>query len=150
MLKQIYTLFVFLIAVLALSSCGGSGDKTNQEGQTETVQEQPTTQFPAGEAIFKEKCIVCHMADGKGQPGIFPPLAGSDYLLSDKRRAVHQVLNGSAEKMIVNGQEYSTPMPAQVDNHQDAVDVINYVLNAWGNDGGTITLEEVGDIEIGQ
>jgi len=26
--------------------------------------------------------------------------------------------------------------------------VINYVLNAWGNEGGTITVEEVKDIKI--
>ena len=39
-------------------------------------------------------------------------------------------------------------MPPQVDNYEDAVAVINYVLNAWGNNGGTITVDEVKDIEI--
>ena len=81
-------------------------------------------------------------------PGAFPPLKDSDYLFADKKRAVAQVLNGSNEAMVVNGVTYTIPMPFQVDTHQDAVDVINYVLNAWGNDGGTITLDEVKDIKI--
>ena len=78
----------------------------------------------------------------------FPPLKGSDYLLSDKKRAVQQVLNGSNKEIKVNGVSYKMPMPPQVDNYEDAVNVINYVLNAWGNDGGTITVEEVKDIKI--
>lgn len=106
------------------------------------------TEFNEGKKIYEEKCVVCHQANGEGIKGAFPPLANSDYLLADKKRAVEQVLNGSNEEMVVNGVTYRTPMPPQVDSHEDAVAVINYVLNAWGNDGGTLTLEEVQDIEI--
>jgi nitrite reductase (NO-forming) len=104
--------------------------------------------FPEGAKIYKTKCIVCHQATGLGIPNAFPPLKGSDYLLADKKRAVKQVLNGSHEEMIVNGATYNMPMPFQVDTHEDAVNVINYSLNAWGNKGGTITVEEVKDIKI--
>ena len=68
--------------------------------------------------------------------------------MADKKRAVEQVLNGSNEAMVVNGATYTIPMPFQVDTHEDAVAVINYVLNAFGNNGGTITVEEVKDIKI--
>jgi nitrite reductase (NO-forming) len=101
-----------------------------------------------GEQIYKTKCIVCHQADGKGLPGAFPPLAGSDYLLADKVRAVAQALNGSNMEITVNKVKYTTPMPPQVDNKEDAVAVINYVLNNFGNKGGTVTLEEVKDVVI--
>lgn len=101
-----------------------------------------------GEQIYKTKCIVCHQADGKGLPGAFPPLAGSDYLLADKVRAVAQVLNGSNMEITVNKLKYTTPMPPQVDNKEDAVAVINYVLNNFGNKGGTVTLEEVKTVVI--
>ncbi|RLD32648.1 MAG: cytochrome c [Bacteroidetes bacterium] len=104
--------------------------------------------FPEGAKIYKEKCVACHQLTGLGVPNAFPPLKGSDYLLTDKKRAVKQVLNGSNEEMIVNGAKYNIPMPFQVNTHEDAVHVINYVLNAWGNDGGTITVEEVKDIKI--
>jgi len=101
-----------------------------------------------GEQIYKTKCIVCHQADGKGLPGAFPPLAGSDYLLADKVRAVSQVLNGSNMEMTVNKLKFTTPMPPQVDNKEDAVAVINYVLNNFGNKGGTVTLEDVKNVVI--
>jgi hypothetical protein len=39
-------------------------------------------------------------------------------------------------------------MPPQVDNYEDAVAVINYVLNNFENNGGYITVDEVKDIEI--
>jgi mono/diheme cytochrome c family protein len=101
-----------------------------------------------GEQIYKTKCIVCHQADGKGLPGAFPPLAGSDYLLADKVRAVAQVLNGSNLEITVNKLKFTTPMPPQVDNKEDAVAVINFVLNNFGNKGGQVTLEEVKDVVI--
>jgi len=104
--------------------------------------------YPNGAKIYTTKCLACHQANGMGIPNAFPPLKNSDYLLTDKKRAVEQVLNGSHEEMTVNGAVYSLPMPFQVDTHKDAVDVINYTLNAWGNNGGTITLDEVKDIKI--
>lgn len=106
------------------------------------------TKFPKGKKIYEEKCIVCHQANGQGIKGAFPPLDNSDYLLKDKVRAVEQVLNGSNKEMVVNGLTYKTPMPPQLDNKEDAVAVINYVLNSWSNDGGTVSMDEVKHIEI--
>ncbi len=112
-------------------------------------QDDPAdAKFPEGAKIYKTKCVACHQLTGLGIPNAFPPLKGSDYLLADKKRAVKQVLNGSHEEMVVNGVTYNMPMPFQVDTHEDAVNVINYTLNAWGNDGGIITIEEVKDIKI--
>jgi len=113
-----------------------------------TPQDDAAAKFPNGAKIYKEKCIVCHQITGEGLPGAFPPLKNSDYLLKDKKRAVNQVLNGSNEHLTVNGTTYTVPMPPQLDNYQDAVDVVNYVLNSWGNDGGTIKVDEVKDIKI--
>ena len=109
---------------------------------------QDAAQMAKGKAIYEEKCIVCHMADAKGVAGAFPPLAQSDYLLKDKVRAVEQTFNGSHEEMVVNGVTYNMPMTPQVDTKEDAVAVINYVLNNFGNDGGYVTMEEVKDVVI--
>lgn len=106
------------------------------------------SKYPKGAKIYAVKCVACHMVTGLGIPNAFPPLKNSDYLMADKKRAVEQVLNGSQEEMKVNGAIYILPMPFQVDTHEDAVSVINYVLNAWGNNGGSITVEEVKDIKI--
>jgi len=142
-------IILVLVTGLMLFSCGKKTE--NKEESTQTVAEQPAQpamDFSAGEKIYKEKCMVCHQENGQGIKGQFPPLANSDYLLADKKRAVEQVLNGSNHGITVNGETYTLPMPPQVDNHQDAVNVVNYILNAWGNQGGTISLEEVQDIQI--
>lgn len=146
-----------IFTTMTLVSCGGnkSGNTEGEETEkTDATNEETATadkmDFSRGEEIYKTqgKCITCHMENGQGVPGAFPPLANSDYLLEDPKRAVAQVLNGSNETMVVNGETYTTPMEPQVDNYEDAVAVINYVLNQWGNDGGTISVEEVQDIEI--
>jgi len=104
--------------------------------------------FPKGAKIYKEKCVACHQITGMGVPSAFPPLKGSDYLKADKKRALNQVLNGSNHEITVNGAKYSIPMPPQVDKHEDAVAVVNYILNAWGNNYGTVTLADAKDIKI--
>ncbi len=153
-MKKIHVSILFVAGLIALSSCGGG--EAPAENTAEVVVEEkvveidPMEQMMArGEQIYKEKCVVCHQANGEGILHAFPPLKDSDYLFADKKRAVKQVLNGSHEEMVVNGITYTAPMPPQVDNHEDAVAVINYVLNSWGNNEGYITLEEVKDIEIG-
>lgn len=93
-----------------------------------------------GEQIYNDKCFKCHQTTGMGIPGVFPPLKGSDFLKSAaKRKLLEQVLQGSSETYTVNGMSYSTPMPPQVDNVNDALAVVNYVLNAWGNNYGHAT-----------
>lgn len=141
-----------LLIIVILISFGFSTD-TSKEGNNDIAfsllpDDPAAAKYPAGAKIYTEKCVACHQVTGLGIPSAFPPLAGSDYLFADKKRAVEQVLNGSHEEMTVNGVVYKLPMPYQVDTHEDAVAVINYVLNAWGNDGGNIKVEEVKDIKI--
>ena len=50
-------------------------------------------------------CVACHMADGKGQPGSVPPLAGSDWL-DNSDRTIAIVLRGMAGPVKVNGDRY--------------------------------------------
>ncbi|PIQ35444.1 MAG: hypothetical protein COW63_00300 [Bacteroidetes bacterium CG18_big_fil_WC_8_21_14_2_50_41_14] len=137
---KIITTSMLLCAMMAFS---GNNFAAN------TPDDDPAdTKYPKGAAIYKAKCVACHQLNGMGIPSAFPPLKGSDYLMADKKRAVLQVLNGSHKEITVNGAVYNLPMPFQVETHQDAVDVINYVLNAWGNKGGTVKIEDVKDIKI--
>lgn len=135
------------LAVLLMMYFAGAPAVKAEAATSKTLTFQDT-KYPKGKKIYEEKCIVCHQANGQGIKGAFPPLDNADYLLEDKVRAVEQVLNGSNEVMVVNGVTYKTPMPPQVDNKEDAVAVINYVLNAWSNDGGTVSMEDVEHIKI--
>ena len=121
---------------------------TSNEIMYVSANNPANTKFPEGAKIFKEKCAVCHQLTGMGVSGAFPPLKGSDYLKANIKGAITLVLNGSNEGVTVNGVSYSIPMPPQVDNHKDAVAVVNYILNAWGNNYGTVTMADAKDIKI--
>ena len=66
----------------------------------------------AGKRVYETACLACHQADGRGLPGAFPPLANSDYLLEDPHRGVVATLAGLQGKIVVNGIEYDSVMPA--------------------------------------
>jgi len=136
--------FSSIIALFIFALIFNTQGSTAIAGQTD----EAAIKYPKGAKIYKEKCFVCHQLSGEGIPGAFPPLKNSDYLFADKVRAVAQTLNGSQIEMVVNGVTYTMPMTPQLDNKEDAVAVINYVLNAWGNKGGTVTLEEVKNVKI--
>jgi mono/diheme cytochrome c family protein len=123
--------------------------KTTENALVYVAADDPAdTKYPKGAKIYKEKCVACHQLTGMGVPSAFPPLKGSDYLKANKKRAIEQVLNGSNHAITVNGVKYSIPMPPQVDNYEDAVAVVNYILNAWGNNYGTVTLADAKTIKI--
>jgi len=142
--KQLFTVLFAIAIVTLLFSCGGGGGNTAQQTKTDAVATAPD--LAAGQAIFEGKgtCVTCHQKDGKGVAGTFPPLAGSDYLLADKMRAVKQAIKGSAEPLTVNGAQYPGGIMTVVTlTDQEVMDVVNYALNSWGNKGGTVTLDDV-------
>jgi nitrite reductase (NO-forming) len=101
-------------------------------------------QIKAGEVLFKGTCSACHQDKGQGIPDVFPPLAKSDYLVADKKRAVDIVLNGLTGKVTVNGKTYDSVMPPMSQLNDDEVaNILTFALNSWGNNGGIVTAAEV-------
>lgn len=137
-----------MFAMAMITSCGGGQQPaTDSSEAVEAVEESgDDAQMALGKQLYDTKCFACHQADGHGLPNAFPSLEGSDLLINHTKQAVAQVLNGS-EKVGATG-KYPAPMPPQVDTHEDAVAVINYVITHFGNNGKKITLDEVKDIEI--
>ncbi len=102
-------------------------------------------QFERGKQVYMGLCFACHLADGKGLPNVFPPLAQSDYMLADRDRAVRVVLKGLTGPVTVNGVTYNSAMPPQGDQltDQQVADVLTYVFNAWGNTGDAFKADQV-------
>lgn len=130
-----------LIVVFGFGSCGENNDNSTQTNNTSAASDN--SQYAAGKTIYQKTCITCHQADGKGMQGTYPPLAGSDYLLADKYRAIKQVLKGSMSKITVNGADYQGVMPPQSLNDSDAAQVLNYVYHSFGNNGFTVISADV-------
>ena len=134
--------------ITMMTSCGGGGQQTATTDEATVTTDVKADQLARGETIYNEKCFACHQANGKGIENVFPTLEGSDFLLNSTKMAVAQVLNGS-DKVPSHGTiKYPAPMPPQVDNYEDAVAVINYALNNFGNSGKDITVNDVNDIAI--
>jgi nitrite reductase (NO-forming)/hydroxylamine reductase len=104
-------------------------------------------QAKAGETVYQAVCLACHQADGKGLPGAFPPLAGSDYLLGDKDRAIGVVVRGLEGEVVVNGVKYNSVMPAMTQlTDREIADALTYAINSWGNAGGPVSVSQVAAI----
>ncbi|MEQ8424688.1 MAG: cytochrome c, partial [Cyclobacteriaceae bacterium] len=92
-----------------------------------------------GKDVYTSNCATCHMQKGEGIEGVYPPLAKSDYLMADKKRAIRQVLEGASESMTVNGVQYNGFMNGfNFLNDKEVSDVLNYIRNSWGNKGEII------------
>ncbi len=86
-----------------------------------------------GKTVYVENCISCHLVDGKGVPTIFPPLAKSDFLTDSIPEAIKAVKYGLQGAIKVNGEEYDNMMPEPGLDDREVSDVMNYILNTWGN-----------------
>lgn len=107
-------------------------------------------QVKAGGALFAGTCSTCHQPDGKGLPGVFPPLAGSDYLAKGNDEIIKVVLNGLTGPVTVNGQDYNSVMPPMSQLTDDEVaNILTYALNSWGNAGGRVSKDDVARVRAG-
>ncbi|MFT3762883.1 MAG: copper-containing nitrite reductase [Pseudoxanthomonas sp.] len=97
----------------------------------------------AGEVLFAGTCSTCHQANGEGLPGVFPPLAKSDFIAADPKRVAQIMLHGLQGKVTVNGKDYESVMPPMAQLTDDEVaNIGTYVLNSWGNPGGEVSRED--------
>jgi nitrite reductase (NO-forming) len=117
-----------------------------EKAGTLTVEDQAK----AGQALFAGTCSTCHQPDGKGLAGVFPPLAGSDYLAKGNAELINVVLNGLSGPVTVNGQDYNSVMPPMSQLTDDEVaNILTYVKTSWGNGGGNVTTAEVAKVRAG-
>lgn len=88
------------------------------------------------------------MDKGEGVAGVFPPLARSDYLMGKREASIRAVKYGQSGEITVNGVTYNNMMMAQGLTNEEVADVMNYILNSWGNQSGDlVTGEEIAAIE---
>jgi nitrite reductase (NO-forming) len=102
-------------------------------------------QIEKGRQVYMGLCFACHQPDGKGLPGAFPPLAGSEFLLADRERAIRIVLKGLSGPVTVAGKTFNSVMPPQEAVLTDAqiANALTFVSNNWGNKADAITAEQV-------
>lgn len=98
-----------------------------------------------GEQVFTQVCVSCHQATGQGIAGVYPPLAGSDWIAKSNETLIKIVLHGLMGEIEVNGTKYNnvmTPWGGSL-NDEEVANVLTYVRTSWGNTGDAVTAEEV-------
>jgi len=101
-------------------------------------------QIAKGRQVYLQTCFVCHQTEGQGIPDQIPPLAKSDYLLSDKDRSIRTVLQGLSGEIVVNGKPYNGIMiPLNNLSDHEITNVLTFVRNSWGNTGDAVSADEV-------
>lgn len=105
-----------------------------------------------GKSQFNAVCITCHQATGQGVPGIYPPLAGSEWVNGPADRVIRIVLYGLKGDVHVEGHVFNTaamPVFGQVNgsaynwSDQKIAAVLTYVRQEWGNKGDPVSEADV-------
>ncbi|WP_179351958.1 c-type cytochrome [Winogradskyella vidalii] len=136
------------IVVTVLVSCQSNTKQKELAANYQKVTEQDQPKLEAsikrGESIYNDMCITCHLADGKGVPKAFPPLADSDFLRENQTKSIKAVKHGLSGEIVVNGITYNSTMAPLGLLDDEVADVMNYINNSWGNEiDNFITPEKV-------
>lgn len=101
-----------------------------------------------GKRVFSTICSTCHQPTGLGLPGVYPPLAGSEWAVGPDERIIRIVLDGVSGPIKVKGAAFNNAMPAfgpQLKDEQVA-DVLTYVRSEWGNNAPAVSADKVKQI----
>ena len=108
-----------------------------------------------GKKNYELVCITCHQSNGQGVPGVYPPLADSEWVNGSEERIIRIVLHGLKGPVTVKGTTYGTaamPVFGKVAgsgyNWSDdkIAAVLTYVRASFGNKASAITPEQVAAI----
>jgi mono/diheme cytochrome c family protein len=120
-------------------------------GPTRVLKDEDLRMYRIGKEVYLRDahCATCHQANGQGTPGVYPPLAKSDWL-DDDERLIKITLKGLWGPIDVAGQHFDPskgvpPMMgfAGILNDIELAAALSYVRQSFGNDGELVTAEAV-------
>lgn len=111
----------------------------------------PNDPATLGQRIYTQNCILCHQSGGGGISRIYPPLAGSEWVLAKDWRGdnhlVSILLHGLQGPVEVAGVAYNGSMPGwQRLGDEKIAAVLTYIRSQWGNDAPPISADFVKEV----
>jgi mono/diheme cytochrome c family protein len=134
----------FYIAITPSGEASAYGDQ-----RTVSLLRPPVAAVGAGPAIdgkqlYGAKCAACHQASGLGVSGVFPPLAGAEWVLGSEKVLISILLHGVQGELEVKGNKYNGAMPAfGTLTDAEIAAVLSYVRSDWGNQAAPVTAAAV-------
>lgn len=139
-------------AILALTGCGSQKDSARlPEEMTPGCQSLVGMEDAAvsGRATYRSLCTHCHQKDGIGVPGMVPSLADSGRLAADPEQGLRSIIASQSPSAHIDGMAVlDLVAPLEQLSDSEIADVLNYVLNAWGNCAGTFSAQNVGTLRL--
>jgi ubiquinol-cytochrome c reductase cytochrome b subunit len=134
---------------LGTGTSAGSASTVGQSPTGGTTGGTVASAGGKGASVFTQNCASCHQANGQGQPGVFPPLAGSEIVLGDKTRLGHILFYGLNGKIKVKGGDYNGQMPAWKGQLSDGdiAAVLTYIRSTWGNKASPVTTADLAKVK---
>jgi mono/diheme cytochrome c family protein len=145
-------------AVLSIPSLSGAQTKTTAKKTTTASKTTPKPaaktaaaaqeKLPDGKQVYATSCAACHQSTGEGVAGVFPPLAGSEWVTGDEAKLARIILHGVTGPIEVAGETFNGMMPPWGPTMKDAdiAAVLTYVRSAWGNKAAPVTAAKVASI----
>jgi mono/diheme cytochrome c family protein len=98
-----------------------------------------------GAAIYSDACTACHLEQGVGQSGVFPPLARNSMVQQpDPTGLIHVILGGT---QVASTAARTSPlaMPSFAWKLSDAevADLATFLRHTWGNQASSVPATEV-------
>ncbi|TXE18984.1 cytochrome c [Psychroflexus gondwanensis] len=122
-------------------------ESENSSGYFPITQEKDLKQsIKDGQGVYSGFCMRCHLSEGEGVEGIYPPLANSNWLAEKRMESIKSVKYGLNGEIEVNGKTYNNNMTSMGLTDREVADVMNYIMNSFGNedrDLSQVTLKEV-------
>jgi mono/diheme cytochrome c family protein len=106
-------------------------------------------------------CFTCHQPNGQGVPGVYPPLASSEWADGSPDRVIRIVLFGLQGPVHVRDADFGAAAGAPVMpafgptgtfgwSDEKIADVLTYVRSEWGNKAAPITPEQVAAVRTAE
>ena len=90
--------------------------------------------YEAGKTMYEITCLACHQQHGLGQPGLAPPLAGSEWVAGSEKRLVLIILHGLRGPIKVKGEIFDMDMPTlNVLDDEQIASALTYIRREWGH-----------------
>lgn len=123
------------------------GGKADQAAYVKKIANAAPVAAHPGKVVYDALCLNCHQPEGKGLAGVYPPLAGSEWVAGEQENLIKIVLHGLMGPITVSGQEYGkvvpVPMPPMGLDDKQIADVLSYVRTSFGNKAAIVKEADV-------
>ena len=136
--------WIFIIGLIFVYSCGSEEKDSERSTLSEAKKSAEKPKTDPGKILYMQFCLSCHMENGEGVPGLYPPLSQTKYVLGDKEWLIKNILLGQQGPIVVKGEHYNNIM-TKLDFLRDKqiAEVLTYVRSNFGNNASAVTEEEV-------